>query len=120
MYVQVLPSYEELHKIAFLWTDDELSYLQGSPLYTSIRTLQYELFQDFDKLQNLKLGFGISLDEFYWAMAIVQSRGAVMVSSRISCELRNAVICYASENHVKAFFSKFYCCRSVAVVESLN
>ena len=99
-YFDILPSKEEVNP-AFIWTDEELRMLLGSPTYPAAKSLRKKIETEFDELQSTTFSRNgqqfppqlYTFDLFLWSFVILFSRAARLTSKLDGEEL--ALVPYA-------------------------
>ena len=99
-YFDVLPDAADVYP-AFIWTDEELSLLEGSPTFAAAQSLKNKLVNEFSLLEERIFGRNrdafpredYSFDLFQWAFVMLFSRAARLTSKLEGEEL--ALVPYA-------------------------
>ena len=99
-YFDILPSVEEVNP-AYVWSDEELEMLVGSPTYPAARSLRKKIETEFDELQSIVFSRNVeffpsklyTFDLFLWCFVILFSRAARLTSKLAGEEL--ALVPYA-------------------------
>jgi histone-lysine N-methyltransferase SETD3 len=113
-YLDILPKIEEVYP-SFIWTEEELNMLQGSPSYYASKSLRAKLENEYEELKTRTLlrnpeMFPLdkySLQLFLWAFVMLFSRAA-RLSSKIGGE-ELALVPYADlMNHNRKYLVTTY------------
>merc|ERR1711871_1388999 len=99
-YFDILPSVEEVNP-AYVWSDEELRMLLGSPTYPAAKSLRKKIETEFDELQSTPFSRNgqqfppqlYTFDLFLWSFVILFSRAARLTSKLDGEEL--ALVPYA-------------------------
>ena len=91
-YLDILPSKEEVNP-AYIWSDEELEMLRGSPTYPAAKSLRRKIEAEFEELQSTTFSRNseqfpshlYSFDLFLWSFVILFSR-ATRLPSKLSGE----------------------------------
>ena len=114
-YIGVLPEVEEVNP-TFTWSDEDLSFLQGSPVVAATKSLQMKLRREFDALLGGEGGLiekfpdrfpkeHFTFDNWVWAFTMLFSRAIRLRNLRVGERL--AMVPYADLINHSAFSQAF-------------